>query len=65
MNYEYYYWFKYSQVIDTFIVATEEQRIALINKLKEYDRYVPSISVIPPGAIEAQKCITENRKKYS
>lgn len=65
MNYEYYYWFKYSQVIDTFIVATEEQRIALINKLKEYDRYIPSISVIPPGAIEAQKCITENRKKYS
>ena len=65
MNYEYYYWFKYSQVIDTFIVATEEQRKALINKLKEYDRYIPSISVIPPGAIEAQKCITENRKKYS
>lgn len=65
MNYEYYYWFKYSQAIDTFIVATEEQRKALINKLKEHDCYIPSVSVIPPGAIETQKCIIENRKKYS
>lgn len=47
MNYEYYYWFKYSQAIDTFIVATEEQRKALINKLKEHDCYIPSVSVIP------------------
>ena len=62
MNYEYYYWFKYSQVIDTFIVATEEQRIALINKLKEYDRYIPSISVIPPEQLRHKKYYRKQKK---
>lgn len=36
MNYEYYYWFKYSEAIDYFVVGTDEHKRGLEAFLKEY-----------------------------
>ena len=52
LNYEYYYWFKYSKFIDSFVVSTEEQKKDLINILSEFKYIIPKINVIPVGAIE-------------
>ncbi len=51
MNYEYYYWFKYSEAIDYFVVGTEEHKKSLEAFLKEYDCFVPHIAAIPPWGL--------------
>lgn len=58
MNYEYYYWFKYSRYIDTFVVGTKEQKESLTSILNEHHQFVPEIEVIAPGAL--QKLQREN-----
>lgn len=40
MNYEYYYWFKYSKIIDCFVVGTEEHKRSLEAFLKEYAKEI-------------------------
>lgn len=64
-NYEYYYWFKYSREIDTFVVGTLSQKTDLIKKLKEHDVFVPNIAVIPPGYTETDdlNCVDEFQRK--
>lgn len=64
LNYQYYYWFKYSKYIDSFIVSTESQKNDLINVLTKYEYYVPKIEVIPVGAIEGLR-VSNNRKHES
>lgn len=65
MNYEHYYWFKYSHYIDTMIVSTKEQKTELISKLQEYSRYVPHIRVIPAGGVDCIRRTDQQRKRYS
>lgn len=64
LSYEYYFWFKYSKYIDSFIVSTENQKIDLMNVLSDYKYDIPKIKVIPVGAIE-NLCITNDRKPNS
>lgn len=64
LNYQYYYWFKYSKYIDSFVVSTESQKSDLINVLTKYEYYVPKIEVIPVGAIEGLS-VSNNRKHKS
>lgn len=59
MNYEYYYWFKYSEKIDSFVVGTEEHKVDLAKELKRQNCFLPQIHVIPPGAI-TEKVFPEN-----
>lgn len=61
LNYEYYYWFKYSRYIDTFVVGTEEQKQDLITELQKQDCFIPKIVAIPPGAI-AQQVFPEGKR---
>lgn len=66
MNYEYYHWFKYSDMIDYFVVGTEEHKQSLRDKLKEYNCAVPQIVAIPPGALRnIEKCRNVDRKPGS
>lgn len=62
MNYEYYYWFKYSEAIDYFVVGTDEHKRSLEAFLKEYDCFVPHIAAIPPGAIPEGKLKSKNNR---
>lgn len=62
MNYEYYYWFKYSEAIDYFVVGTDEHKRSLEVFLKEYDCFVPHIAAIPPGAIPEGKLKSKNNR---
>lgn len=62
MNYEYYYWFKYSEAIDYFVVGTDEHKRSLEAFLKEYDCFVPHIAAIPPGAIPEGKIKSKNNR---
>lgn len=63
MNYEYYYWFKYSEAIDYFVVGTDEHKRSLEAFLKEYDCFVPHIAAIPPGAIPEGKLKSKNNRR--
>ena len=63
MNYEYYYWFKYSEAIDYFVVGTEEHKKSLEAFLKEYDCFVPHIAAIPPGALPEGKLKSKNERR--
>lgn len=63
MNYEYYYWFKYSEAIDYFVVGTDEHKKSLEAFLKEYDCFVPHIAAIPPGAIPEGKLKSKNERR--
>lgn len=65
MNYEYYYWFKYSEAIDYFVVGTDEHKRSLEAFLKEYDCFVPHIAAIPPGAIPEGKLKSKNTIIFS
>lgn len=65
MNYEYNYWFKYSDRIDAFIVSTEEQKRDLQNKLVEYQCVVPRIEAIEISGLSELKYPTQNRKRNS
>ena len=62
LNYEYYYWFKYSDRIDTFLVSTEEQKIDLQDKLEMYNCHVPNIEVLFTGALKEIKVPDVGRK---
>lgn len=64
LNYEYYYWFKYSKYIDSFVVSTENQKKDLISVLNKYDYSIPNIEVIPVGAID-NLCVSNDRKQNS
>ena len=61
MNYEYYYWLKYSQCIDVFVVGTEEQKEDLKQELQVHKCFVPQITVVSPGALH-QKIYPENER---
>lgn len=47
LSYEYWYWFKYAKYIQTMIVSTEEQKIALEASLCASGFAVPEIKAIP------------------
>ena len=65
LNREYYYWFKYSEMIDTMVVSTQEQKEGLIKTLREYHRRIPEIAVIPAGGIDHLRYPERERKPYS
>ncbi len=65
LNYEYYNWFKYSNYIDMILVSTEEQKLDLIEKLQEFNCYVPTIEVIPVSGLEDLKYPVKERKSNS
>lgn len=64
-NWAYYYWLKYTQKIDTMVVSTQEQKEELIKKLREYDRSVPKVEVIPVAGIDRLRYPEMGRKKCS
>lgn len=64
LNFEYYFWFKYSKYIDSFIVSTEKQKIDLMNVLSDYNYDIPNIKVIPVGAVEEIR-VSNGRKPNS
>lgn len=61
MNYEYYFWFKYSKMIDSFVVGTEEQKEDLKQELQKQNCFVPKVLVIPPGAL-SEKVFPEKQR---
>lgn len=65
LNWEYFYWFKYSNKIDTMIVSTHGQKEELIAKLKEYKCSVPNIEVIPVVGLDQLRYPGKERKRYS
>ena len=65
MNYEYYGWFKYSDKLDTVIVSTQDQKVDLVLKYKEYNCHIPRIEVIPVCGLPDLKYPNENRIPYS
>lgn len=65
LNYEYYYWFKYTNHIDAMVVSTQEQKIELIEKLQEYGFSIPEIEVIPAGGIDCLRYPETDRRPYS
>lgn len=65
LNWEYLYWFKYSRMIDTMVVSTQEQKEKLAEDLRKYQCFVPEIEVIPAGGIEGLKYPEKVRKPYS
>lgn len=64
-NWAYYYWIKYTQMIDTMVVSTQEQKEELIEKLREYHRSVPNVEVIPVAGVERLRYPEVKRKKCS
>lgn len=65
LNWEYSYWFKYSKLIETMVVSTQEQKEEVIRRLGEYNCIVPDIKVIPAGGIEYLHHPKSGRKPYS
>lgn len=65
MNYEYYYWFKYAEQIDAFVVGTNEQKIDLEEELRRNNCDIPTIVSIPPGAIRQKIYPKQMRKQGS
>lgn len=65
LNFEYYYWFKYSEYIHTMIVSTEAQKQDLIEKLQQYGCKVPNVVAIPVSGIEGMHYNSGERKAYS
>lgn len=64
LNFEYYFWFKYSKYIDSFVVSTESQKSDLINVLTQYKYDIPRINVIPVGSVDGLR-VSNNRKRKS
>lgn len=64
LNFEYYFWFKYSKYIDSFVVSTESQKSDLINVLTKYKYDIPRINVIPVGSVDGLR-VSNNRKRKS
>lgn len=65
LNYEYYYWFKYSDRIDTFLVSTEEQKEELKERLEMYQCHVPKIEALFTGGLKELKLPDGERKSDS
>lgn len=64
LNFEYYFWFKYSKYIDSFVVSTESQKSDLINVLTKYKYDIPRINAIPVGSVDGLR-VSNNRKRKS
>ncbi len=65
LNWEYYYWFKYSKMIDSMVVSTEEQKRELAEKLRVYKCAVPRILAIPAGGLDFLRWPEKARRSYS
>ena len=65
LAWEYNYCFKYSELIDTVVVSTQEQKRELIETFLAYRRNVPQIAVIPAGGIERLRYPETKRQPYS
>lgn len=65
LNYEYYYWFRYSEYIHTMIVSTEAQKKDLIQRLQQYGCKVPNVVAIPINGIERLYYPEKERKACS
>lgn len=65
LNYEYYYWFKYADKIDTMIVSTEPQAKELEECLIKYGCSVPRIVVIPINGIDKLRYPVSPRRPHS
>lgn len=64
-NQDYNYLFKYSGMLDTIVVSTQQQREELIEKLQEYRCRIPDIRVIPAGSVEKLRYPDTNRTPCS
>lgn len=64
-NQDYNYLFKYSGMIDTIVVSTQQQKEELMEKLLEYQCSVPDIKVIPAGFVDHLQHPDRGRKKCS
>ncbi len=65
LNFEYYYWFRFSEYIHTMIVSTEAQKEDLLQRLQQYGCAIPNVVAIPVNGIEQLIYPREERKKYS
>lgn len=64
-NYEYLYFFKYSDKIDTMVVSTQRQKEELLQRLRDYGCAVPHVEVIPAAGIERLRHPKVTRERYS
>ncbi len=65
LNYEYWYWFKYSKYIQTMVVSTEEQNAALGETLRELEFAAPEIKTIPVVWLDRIRRPEAERKRKS
>ena len=65
LNYIYFYYFKYSNRIDTIVVSTQRQKEELIAKLKEFKCSVPNVEVIPVSGLDQLRYSKQERKRHS
>ena len=65
LNREYYYLFKYSKYIHTFLVSTNSQKEELIVCLKQYNCFVPNVKAIVAGGIDTLLYEDRPRKPYT
>ncbi len=65
LNYEYWYWFKYSKYIQTMVVSTEEQNAALEETLREFGFAAPEIKTIPVVWLDRIRRPEAERKRKS
>ena len=65
LNYEYWYWFKYSKYIQTMVVSTEEQNAALGETLRELGFAAPEIKTIPVVWLDRIRRPEAERKRKS
>ena len=65
LNQDYNYLFKYSGMLDTIVVSTQQQKEELTEKLLEYQCSVPDIEVILAGGVERLRYPDRGRKECS
>lgn len=65
LNEDYFYLLKYTQFVDTIVVSTQEQKEELAEKLREYEKEVPRIEVIPAGGLDRLRYPEAERRPYS
>ncbi len=65
LNFEYFYWFRYSGYIHTIFTSTEEQALEVIDKLQEYRCDIPNVQALPISGIEKLCYPVVARKPYS
>ena len=64
-NQDYNYLMRYSGMMDTIVVSTQQQKEELAEKLLEYGRSVPEIRVIPAGGVDRLRYPDGERKACS